>query len=86
MPMANMPMMLAIGETFFLSSQQHSSVTPTAARPGMRLSRLAWSVVTFSTSRPVAPSEENWDSALWMASATPWPPFSAVSAMAVQSM
>ena len=52
----------------------------------MRLSRLAWSVVTFSTSRPVAPSEENWDSALWMASATPWPPFSAVSAMAVQSM
>ena len=27
-----------------------------------------------------------WDSALWMASATPWPPPLAVSAMAFQSM
>ena len=61
MPIANMPMMMAIGETFFLSSQQHSSVTATAARPGISWSRLLWSVVTLSMERPVAPSELYWD-------------------------
>ena len=71
MPTANMPMMMTIGETFFLRSQQHSSVTHTAARPGMRLSRFCWSVVTFSTSRPVAPSELKLLRASWMAWATP---------------
>ena len=71
MPTAKRARMMVIGETFFLSSLQHSSVRHTAARPGMSWSRLPCSVVTFSTLRPVGPRAEDCSRALLMPSAPP---------------
>ena len=59
-PTAKSARIMAIGETFFLSSQQQSSVSPTAAMPGISWSRFCWSVVTFSAPKPLAPRDEYW--------------------------